>query len=241
MEILTTKDYSKFKTIVGNRGINRKKVSKLVNDIDNGLNLLPYCPILVSESNGYYYIIDGQYRFSASKETNHFVYYIICRELELKEIARLNSRSDKWKNSDFLNCYIQIGIKDYENLKEVINQYRIPYSTAIGLLDNFSVKYGGNKMEQFRDGNFKCNYLKMTKELLDFVESLFGRYKFCFDRGLIDAVMRIKAKGVCEFDILKTKIKKNTNLMEKKTTHKEYCNDIERVYNQRNQKRISIY
>ena len=49
MEIFYSKDYERFSTINGNRIINKKKVERLIEDIQNGLNLLPYCPIIVYE------------------------------------------------------------------------------------------------------------------------------------------------------------------------------------------------
>jgi hypothetical protein len=55
MEILNTKEYKKFKTITGNRVISQKKVNRLKEDVENGLNLFPYCPIIVSpEEDGFF-------------------------------------------------------------------------------------------------------------------------------------------------------------------------------------------
>ena len=110
MEIQKTKNYKAFDTILGNRVVNKKKVADLVHDIQNGLNLLPYCPIVVYRQGETLKIVDGQHRFEASKKLGSPVHYVECEELDLKKIARLNSRSDKWKNKDFLDCYIRLGV-----------------------------------------------------------------------------------------------------------------------------------
>ncbi|MFP9114325.1 hypothetical protein ACLI1A_10295 [Flavobacterium sp. RHBU_3] len=41
-------DYSQFTVIIGNRPLNEKKIRKLVSDIENGFNMLPYVPSIVN-------------------------------------------------------------------------------------------------------------------------------------------------------------------------------------------------
>lgn len=239
MEIYTSKDYDRFSPITGNRIINQKKVDKLVEDIQAGLNLLPYCPIIVYEDGEELKIVDGQHRFTTSEALDLPVYYVVCEELNLRQIARMNSRSDKWRNKDFLMCYIRLGISDYEKLLEFINEYEIIYSAAIDLLMYGKMKKG--KMDVFRDGEFKVNFWDEACEITALTRDVFDRYKFRNDRNLIQAMQEIKEKGLCDFNTLAQKIKAAPMLMDKQGSPKEYIYNIERVYNHNNQKRVVIF
>jgi len=241
MDIQQTNNYNLFTTITGNRIINKKKVEKLVDDINNGLNLLPYCPIIVYEDNNELKIVDGQHRFETSLKLKLPVYYVVCDKLDLRQIARLNSRSDKWSNKDFLECYISLGILDYKLLQEFINEYEMIYSAAIELLMNGKVKTGKNTMEIFRDGELKVKHLEVAKEMAALARDVFFRYKFRNDRYIIQALQELKEKGLCDFEILKQKIAAAPMLMNPQGSAKEYIYNIERVYNHNNQKRVVIF
>lgn len=241
MNIQSTTDYGLFEKITGNRLVNQAKIDKLIDDINNGLNLLAYCPIVVYEQDGKLKIVDGQHRFETSKKIESPVYYVVCEKLSLRQIARINSRSDKWKNKDFLECYINLGVEDYKTLSEFIQEYGIIYSAAIDLLMFGKVKSVKNSMDIFRDGDFKVKFLKEAKHIVELTMDVFDRYKFCNDRYLIQAMMDLEEDGRCDFEVLKQKISQAPNLMDQQSSAKEYIYNIERVYNHGNQKRRVIY
>jgi hypothetical protein len=240
MKILESKDYLKFKSINGNRPVNRKKIEKIVSDINDGFNMLPYCPIIVVPiDGGEFHVIDGQHRLECSKVTENPVYYLEHNDITLKQIAQLNSRGEKWKANDFLNCYINVGIKDYEVIRDIMSEYKVNIKLATDLL--MYNEHVSLSTEDFQSGNFKCNYLDETKEILTLVADIFGRYNFSTDRHLVGAMMRIKDKGLCDFDVLKDKISQAPNAMDKQANVKSYIYNIERVYNHKNSIRKTIY
>ena len=240
MEIKETLDYKRFDTISGNRQISQVKVDRLTKDISEGLDLTPYAPIIVFEKDDALKIVDGQHRFEACKELGIPIYYVTCNELNLKKIARINSRSDKWKNKDFLDCYSKIGVSDYDVLRSFMRKFKTPYALSVSLLSNGNPHAGSEPMQKYRDGEFKVRYLDESTELLEFAERIFGRYKFWNDRAILRAIQEIRKKGVCDFDLLKEKISAAPNIMEKHTTWKDYALTIEKVYNYRNSKRTAI-
>lgn len=238
MQILQSSDYSVFTTINGNRNINRKKVEKLVEDVKSGFNLLPYCPILVMEVEDKLAIIDGQHRFENSVECKEPVYYLIKNDISIQQIAKMNSRGQKWTINDFLNCYSRLGIQDYVTLGEISREFKISISTISGLLmkDNVKVKC----KEEFESGEFKANHVESTKELLTLTDELFGQYRFSKDRYLIGALQAIIKAGKCDLDVLRDKIKQNPMGMDKLGDLKNYIYNIERVYNYKNRDRQTI-
>lgn len=242
-EIKVTEDYQLFKAITGNRLVNKNKIEKIALDIQSGLNMLPYCPIVVYKNEDYLNVVDGQHRLKAAILCEQPIYYVECDKLELNKIARINSRSDKWKNSDFIQCYIQLGLEDYVVLHDFISEYKINYSSSVSMLMLKEVREGGGtkSMESFRDGEFVVNYLDWSKSLADKTLEIFGRYKFWNDRGLLGAVNKLIIANKCDFEVLKDKIKAAPNLMEKKSNYKEYLYLIEKVYNYKNSKRVTLF
>lgn len=238
MEILQSSNYDQFTTINGNRNISLKKVEKLAEDVKSGFNLLPYCPIIVKEVGDKFAIIDGQHRFETCIATGEDVYYLIKNDITLQQIAKLNSRGQKWTVNDFLNCYMRLGVEDYITLHEICREFKVSVSTVMGLLMKNNVKT--NCKEEFESGDFKVNHLETTKQYLALTEDLFGEYRFSKDRSLIGAVKEIYLAGKCDFVVLKDKIRKNRNGMDKQGDVKNYIYNIERVYNFNNSKRQTI-
>lgn len=237
-----TNDYSKFSTILGNRIVNEKKVENLMADISDGLNLLPYCPVIVFNEGETLNIVDGQHRFEATKRLELPVHYVVCDQLDLKKIARLNSRSDKWKSTDFLDCYARLGIEDYNTLAGFMQEYHLIFSTAVDLLMYGAPKIsGGRGMEVFRNGEFKVKFLDQSIQIVELTADVFGRYVFYNDRSLIGAVQELQKEEICDFEILKSKVSEAPNIMEKKANIKEYKYLIEQVYNFKNQKRVALF
>jgi hypothetical protein len=239
--IESTTEYHKFASIVGNRNLNMSKIEKICNDVANGFNMLAYYPIICYKDNDLLKIIDGQHRFEVSKRTETPVYFIVCENISLKQIAILNSRGEKWKPTDFLNCYIKLGIKDYEDVRTLMNSHHINIKLAVDLLMDFKHHVGQPSTEAFQDGNFKSNYLTETIALLDEIGEVFGRYKFCYDRYLVGAFLKLKSVGKTDFEELKAKIDMAPMMMDKHVDLKGYLNNIERVYNYKNSIRRTIF
>lgn len=241
-KIYSSINYDEFSIINGNRNISIKKVDRIIDDINRGLNLLAYSPIIVYLKGDELMIVDGQHRFTVSKKLNLPVFYVIAEALELKNIARLNSRQDKWSQLDFLKCYIKIGIEDYEILQSVLDEFEVGISTtAQFLMEGSIIGARRDSGQKFSDGEFKVNYLEEVKELFTLSHSLFDRYRFYKDRFLISAVQAIAKKGLCDFDLLKEKIDAAPMEMDKQTSMKNYIYNIERVYNYKNSIRKVIF
>lgn len=240
-KIQSSQDYDNFIMIQGNRNINQTKIDKIKSDIESGFNLLPYCPVIAYEKEGFLHIIDGQHRFSVGKQLGLPIYYVITDELNLYQIATMNSKQDKWSSKDFLKCYIELGQGDYKILSQTIIKYKIGISFAAELLSRGKLGTRDKIKDDFEQGKFKVGFFEETTELLELSHSIFSRYKFYTDRHLITAVQTIKEKGLCDFNFLTEKIKQAPNMMDKQSSVKEYIYNIERVYNHKASNRKVIY
>lgn len=236
-----TKDYSQFEMLTGNRPVNSRKIESLKNEAVNGLDLFAYCPIVVYKDGSKFKIIDGQHRFIASKQLKRPVYYVVCDKLTLPQIAKLNSNSSNWKSKDYLDCFIKVGIKDYEDIAQLVKNYRLAYAVACDLLMVNNAKSKGVALKYFKEGTFKSKYFAQTCKLVEEVEEVFGRYEFWNHGYLIEAYRQMLEAGKFDKAVLMQKIKSNPNMLDRRNSVKEYLFNIERVYNDRNQNRVSIF
>lgn len=236
-----TFDYGVFESITGNRSLNQAKIDKICADVQAGFNMLPYVPIIVSDKDGKLSIIDGQHRRVVSERTGNPVYYVVCNTLSLKQIALLNSRGEKWKPQDFLNCYVNLGIADYVAIQVLVKKYGIAIGVAVDMLMYNVPKMGSQSIEAFQDGNFKNLHYDEAVRVLELTEDVFGRYAFSKDRYLLAAVQELMKKGKCDFERLKAKIKAAPVMMDKQADKKRYLDNIERVYNYKVHNRDVIF
>ena len=240
-KIQSSTDYETFAMLSGNRSLNQKKIIKIKEDVNKGLNLLPFCPIIVYEKDQKLLVVDGQHRFTVSKELDLPVYYVISDQLSLYQIAMMNSKQDKWKEADFLNCYLELENENYKTLKEFLYRYKAGYAVTVELL--MYGKYGSKKdsLELFREGLFISNFPEEATNLLKLNHDLFSPYRFGTDRNLVFALQKLQEKKLCDFEHLKEKLKQAPMMMDKQSSYKEYIYNIERIYNHKMGTRTVIF
>ena len=230
-EIQISEDYSVFKMILGNRGIYEPKISRLIKDFGDGLNLFPYCPIIVFRENGHLKIIDGQHRFVACRRLGQPVYYIEADDIELKHIARMNSNTDKWKNEDFIHCYSTLGNQDYSRLSAWKRKHKVSLSVSVSLLQHNKVSGGGSVISNFKEGNFKVVYLDEATRFIEIVDRLFSRYSFYRTRELLKAVHMIHTANTWDVDKMAQQLHTYRNHVDKQSAAKTYIYLMEHIYN----------
>ena len=153
IKIYHTNEYGRFRIIQGNRQLNESKINKIRSDIEDGIDFLKYCPIIVVENDGRLDIIDGQHRFYVAKQICSRVWYIIAQATSLYEIAKVNSNTEKWKDRDFINCYVQNGNEHYATLAKFREHTGFPVTICLKLLTKGTVSSGGGtklKEDTFR-------------------------------------------------------------------------------------------
>jgi hypothetical protein len=243
--IYMTDDFKIFNRIKGNRDLNHLKIKKMVRDIKNGTNLLPDFPILVSQGEMKLNVIDGQHRLEAAKQTKRPVYYIIRKEqMELHNMARLNSLQEKWKPKDFIQCYIEKGISDYKKLDEFIALYNVPISVALNLLA-YGVTGGDTGAneditEMFRRGSFRCKHWKQAVEIIEECRK-FAAFAGWNTRPFIVAISRILGADQCDFDELVKKFSEDPRQLQRHSNAKQYLTNLENIFNKGYHKRRTIF
>lgn len=116
-QVNQTNDYSMFKTLDGNRNVNKLHVNRLKESFKKAYLL---SPIIINLRNQ---IIDGQHRFEAAKALGLPIYYIICDDYGLEEVQILNTNMKNWKKEDYLHAYCDLKKPEYLQFRNFMRRY----------------------------------------------------------------------------------------------------------------------
>ena len=127
-QVNETNDYSMFKTLEGNRHVNKLHVKRLKESFQKSYLL---SPIIVNEK---FEIIDGQHRFEAAKQIGVPVNFLVAPNYGLKEVQMLNENMKNWGKLDYLNAYCDLKYPEYlkfRNFMRRFNEFGIAASETI--------------------------------------------------------------------------------------------------------------
>lgn len=154
-KVYQTTNYGIFTMVEGNRLLNERKINTIISDINNGFNLLPFFPILVSRDLK---VLDGQHRLYIAKKLKLPIHYIIStRSISIEGIAKINSKMERWKAKDFLNCYVRQGNVHYIQIQKLMDTTGVKLNVAVQLLSKGDIgDSGGNRTDKrtFESGRF---------------------------------------------------------------------------------------
>lgn len=240
VKIYFTREYTHFKSIIGNRLLSEAKIKRIMRDIQEGLNMLKYCPIIVDEEMN---VIDGQHRLYVAKKLRENVYYVISKKASLQDIASMNSNTERWKGRDFMHCYVAQGNKNYEILSNYIDKYDLPITSAILLLSgkkNITGSGGGKLKDQFESGLFRVIDEPLAITIIDIVKC-FEQFPGHKNRAFITAILQLHTAGLCDWEHMRKKYLSNPDALQHCASSKDYLVLLEKIYNSGAQKRKTIY
>lgn len=236
-KIYYTTDYGRFKFLKGNRDINESKVQKIQDVIRLGIDVLRYAPIIVNEAME---IIDGQHRFAVSRELRTNVYYVIHKEADLSIVPTINSNHTKWRNSDFMNSYIDLKKEAYIELQDFIDTFPgMSLATAIKMF-HAGTPSAPEAIEAFRDGTLstkgKEQSYRLGVLLRDFSEYTSNPYSSRFFHVMI----QLLTVGKYEHELMLKKLKESGRRIEDVKSVKTIIQEMESIINHRMRDRVLI-
>ena len=170
-KVYTTKDYSIFRRLVGNRDIPESRISKIVESIQT-IGWVRN-PIIVNEKME---VIDGQGRLTALQRLGMPVEYVIAEGVGNKECIYMNMNMVNWKLPDFIKSYAEQGNTNYQRLLALMEKYvggnLDIISTAVYRLSKSKhrdIKQGTLQLteEQYEAAIPRLEYIKPILERLD--------------------------------------------------------------------------
>lgn len=244
--VFCTGDYKRFRFRKGNRNTNEKKQEKIMAEINDGNDILDQSPILVSENGNHLDIDDGQNRFEICKKLGRPVHYIIRKEqMSLYNLAKNNSNVEKWQPADYIRCHSEDGKEDYVQLDKFQKKYKLAIGLCLMLLSNGDIlKASGYKQPKLKDdferGHFKIEKMKEARLFMETCKS-FEQFPGWNTRPFLIAMARILAADLADMDVLVKKFNRDPSKLSIQPTWKDYCFNLQRIYNIDNSKQKPIY
>jgi len=236
IHVHTTKDYSIFKTLNGNRDVNQLHLTRLKDSIKkNHLTTI----IMVNEN---FEIIDGQHRFLISQELDLPINYTISKNYGLKEVQILNANMKNWTVSDYVNGYCDLGYKDYIIFREFMEDYGFPNQVSILLLGGEQLQ-GSNKVSpttKFKDGLFKVKDLEQSRRIAEKIKMIEPFYDGYMRRSFILAMYGMFHNENFEFTEFISKLKQQPTTLQDCTNVSQYKVLIEEIYNYRRREKVNL-
>jgi hypothetical protein len=229
IKVYFTRDYSIFKKMSGNRDVNDSKVRALVREINNGFDMLRYNPILVNRNM---HVLDGQHRLAAAKEIGSNIWYFMCDDISIQEVARMNNIQQRWKFVDFVECYARTGNEHYQKLKDFLGKYKLGMSMSMALLKNGRPATGGNYVtkKSVEEGGFSSGYYKKAEFLAENVwrfRFLSGKFK---TRAFVTAIHEILDRGTYDMDVLEKKARNYHYLLADYNRSGGFIEALDKIY-----------
>lgn len=223
--ILSTEDYSIFKTIKGNRVLSPAHVRNLKEAIDKNNESRKLAPILVNEK---YEIIDGQHRLEAIKQLGLSVYYIMHKGLTLKTVQQLHSTAKQWQPMDYAQAFAKLGNGYYQMY---IDAKRSPY----GLNHDSLLRYLGLEdcvtSTSFKEGNFVVPNFDYSMELLKQLSDFQPYYKRYNIRNFALAFLRLAQEPHYNHKRMMTQFEKYGNKLEERASEVGFFKSLNKIYN----------
>lgn len=230
--VYTTRDYSIFKILKGNRRINLKHLQKLKNSI---MKRLLVTVIVVNER---FEVIDGQHRLIVMKELNLPINYIIVESYGLKECNILNTDTQVWVAIDYLNSYIDLGYEDYIKVSEFKEKYSFLSLKLCQILLTGGQITGYSEI--FNDGEFEIVDYERACYIADKMLDFQGFIPFRSQSFLLALFSLITNKNYNQDRMLQKMSFQNSKIVTQQTL-KQYKNTLNEVYNYRARNNDQVY
>jgi hypothetical protein len=167
--VYTTRDYSIFKRLVGNRDIPESRISKIVESIQS-IGWV-HNPIIVNEKME---VIDGQGRLTALQRLKMPVEYVIAEGAGNRECIYMNMNMVNWKLPDFVKSYAEQGNENYQRLVALMEKYA---NGNLNIISTALYRVSKAKLRAIKDGTLQLteDQYKEAVPRLEFIKPLLDR------------------------------------------------------------------
>lgn len=225
-EIFTTTDYDMFKTLQGNREVNKTHVNQLIRLMTENGNLTDQFPIVIGRDG---YVIDGQHRLEALKVLGWEVGYIVEEGATIETVRNINRGQRNWSWRDIAESYANLGNDEYEWFLYYFDKHDMTYTLAM-LFCGAKMSKRHSSSTSFVNGNLNVEdkekaelYAKQYEELRDIVDVTshdFGK-----------ALNRIFRSPFYDHERMVRKMKEQGHTLPAKANETDYRREIERIFN----------
>ena len=235
-----TKDYDRFKNLVGNRSKDSLHLRRLVSSIQKEYLVTI---IIVNE---FWEIIDGQHRFDSARQLGLHVNYIMVQGYGLYEVHKYNSTNLRYSKNHYLEGYCQLQYKPYLELRKFMDTYP---EFGIGLAEcivtsktgGVNQNRGGSvRKKDFEDGKLIIPSLKNAMDNADKIRSFKDFYSGYNRAGFVKAMIGVLKNPNYDHKEMLAKVKKYPTMLKDASKVSDYKVLIEEVYNYRRSNKVNL-
>lgn len=247
-KVYKTSDLSIFKSIDGNRVPNLQHIKRLSQSIS--VYGMKCNPILVNEQME---VIDGQHRLAAAKEANSFVYFVVVKGYDLKEVHTLNLNQKNWTKKDFMEGYANMGVESYVKLSDFVEKNDdFSFSDCVSLCSNLSASSsssinqtirGGkitNMSEVFENGTWKGKDFDLAQEWANKIRMIKPYYLGYNRTSFVGSMIGLFQKENFDFNEFMHKLRLQPTALVDCANREQYKTLIEDIYNWRSRQKINL-
>lgn len=250
-QVIETNDYSIFRTLDGNRHVNKVHVKRLKESFQDSYLL---SPIIVNQR---FEIIDGQHRYEAAKQIGLPINYILVQNYGLKEVQLLNTNMKNWKKEDYLNAYCDLKYPEYLKFRNFLRRFPELGMAACETLLTDKLN-GGNmnssnasfKSETNKSGSYTIRYFQEGDlEIPDYEKSIENAEKIMmmkqyydgFNRSsFVRAMVGIFRKEEYSHSKMISKLAANPTVMQHCANVTQYKIMVEDIFNFRSREKVNL-
>lgn len=236
LKVYTTKDYSLFTAMKGNRDINPLHLARLKESMSK--NVLT--TIIIVNDN--YEIIDGQHRFTVSKELGLPINYIVCENYGLKEVQILNTNMKSWTIGDYVDGFCDLGKEDYILFRQFMKKYKLTNQVSMYILGGSMVS-GSNKVSPstlFKEGLFKVKNYSESVDIAEKIQSIKPYYDGYKRRSFVYAIIHLLKNKDFNFDEFINKLSLQPKKLQDCINVSQYKEVIESIYNYKRREKVNL-
>jgi hypothetical protein len=168
-KVYSTKEYSIFKKLHGNRDVLEFRKKQLIESISERGWIRN--PIVVNEKME---VIDGQGRLEALQELGMAVEYVVASGATIDDCVALNIKQSNWRLIDYVNCFADMGKSDYITLLSLYGKYQYLTESCVNTLAGRGNTDGKVTGPEIKSGNFTFYDRETLYELLEFTDKCMG-------------------------------------------------------------------
>jgi len=226
-----TTDYGLFKTLEGNRSLNKLHRQRLLKSMQE----TPLISVAVVNRN--YEVIDGQHRLSVCKELELPFYYIVVDNYGLDEVHKLNMNSKNWTLDDYMNAYADMGIPEYITYRDFRKRFGFNHGVCLTFLGERRNK---EACDRFSSGSFVIVDYDKAIRVANAANSYIELTDVAKRSSFLNALWTVSNKPEFKLDEFYHKLSLNPRALIELPRQSQYVELIEEIYNYKRRDKVNL-
>lgn len=237
-KVYKTTAHEMFRTLDGNRNLNKLHLERLKKSMDEEYLL---SPILVNER---YEVIDGQHRLQAAKDLALPVNYIVVEGYGLSQVQRLNSNGKNWGRMDYIEAHCDLGNENYIALHRFYKEFKefsiTSVTNVLAAKGSPGASWSGQGYNEFNSGLFVAgNYNEAADKLMK-VRMLKPYYDGYNRAVFVKTMLSLFENEAYSHSQFISKITQQPSALVHCANVRQYRLLIESIYNYRSRNKVSL-